>query len=282
MKPVLAHLYEQAFTLTKALQHRDLTEADEASLAGRVAAGDRSAVDELTLCNARLAFSWARRFTIGGRVSVDDLFQEAWLGVRKAAERYNNSSKPFVKFSRWFIKERVLLFAYSFAFGPAEVPSKMMRIHRAVWRARGELSIELGRVPFAEEVAERADVSLVHARQFLLLGMETVSLHEPVNSERSDGATLLDTLADEVNEAAGSELAGDDVGEFLSALNDRQATVIKLRFGIGCGEPLENVEIAKRMNLTRERVRQLGDRAVVLLNGRKGWLQAQGAKRRSA
>ena len=246
-----------------------LASTDEATLARRIRAGDRRALDRLVCANLRFVVSIAKKYQHQG-VPLSDLIDEGNLGLIRAAERFDETKGvKFISYAVWWVRQAVVQ-AVAEHGHPMRVPVGRVGVLRRVARHADALRQELGREPTRAEVIEDSGVSEAEAAITLPIARSAVSLDEALGD---DDARLLDYLADDTavppdREAAQDELAVS-IDAALGQLKGREATVIRLYFGFDDGDPMTLEAIGERLGVTRERVRQLKERALSRLRKSK-------------
>lgn len=245
-----------------------LTREQEAKLAARIRKGDSAALQRLVCSNLRFVVSVAKKYH-NERMSLSDLIDEGNLGLMRAAERFDERRQTrFISYAVWWIRQAILQ-ALADQSHIIRIPlSRAAALHR-VGRAANALGQTLGRTPTREEVsasmaAEGSDRVVTDTMQ---LARAYVSLDAPLGS--AEDARLLDYLPDDMSPAPDEEMAETGRQEFvrdaLTRLKGREATVLRLYFGFDGNEPLTLEEIGSRLGVTRERVRQIKERALFRL-----------------
>jgi RNA polymerase primary sigma factor len=237
---------------------------EERRLARRIRAGDRSALDRMVESNLRFVVSVARRYRHLG-VPLQDLVTEGNLGLLEAAERFDERrGVRFTSYAVWWVRQSIIS-AIRQQIGIVRVPAS---------RRRGRMALESGRTPrrtkgsaLDGEAPEAPGVSADPRSPF---GVRYLSLDAPLGDLRRTRGTLLGELvareavvdpADRVDRAALRDL----LDRSLTLLDEREARVIRLSFGLEDGEPQTLGEIGDRLGVSRERVRQIRERALVRL-----------------
>ena len=245
-----------------------LTAAEEIELAQRIERGDLAAKERLVNSNLRLVIKFARRYQ-GHGLSLQDLVQEAMLGLIRAAEKFDwRRGYKFSTYAVLWIKQAIQR-GLDNSGRQVRIPAHIAQRERTVNRIQNELAAQLDRDPTDEEVAARAELPLDEVRAVRDLTRVTTSLDAPIGDGEGD-ATLGELraestvrLEDEVVERE-QEYAVDTA---LAALPQDERRVIQLRFGTG-GRPAVSVrEAARELGVTQARARQLEERALKRLAG---------------
>lgn len=249
-----------------------LTAEQEIALGRRIQSGDSAAREHMIRANLRLVVSVAKMYTDRG-LSLQDLIAEGNIGLMKAAEKFDpNAGCRFSTYGTWWIKQAIRR-ALTNTVKPVRVPSYMSELISR-WRVVSqELGYLLGRAPSIEEVAE--ELGIPEENWPLLRRTITVSGMGPQVSLDVLSGTQ-ETVEDAGTIAPDEQMLNADLiaklGEMLDVIDDREATILRLRYGLGSesGETMTLKEIGKVVGLTRERVRQIEQEALKKLYGVMG------------
>lgn len=244
-------------------EHELITPEKEIELGRRAQAGDEAAVMELARANLRFVISVAKKYQNRG-VSLADLIQEGNVGLVTAARKFDpDQGVKFISYAVWWIRQAILA-SLANQGRSVRVPLNRASDLARIFRERERLKQELGRDPTLEEVAEAADLKPSIVRQLQTLNSAEVRLDAPIGD--SDDSYLVERFvldeADEPEEDVEDRLLAEQIDRALDTLNPRDAKVVRLYFGLDGGETHTLEEIGNMLGVTRERVRQLRDRAL--------------------
>jgi RNA polymerase primary sigma factor len=240
-----------------------LSRAEEAELGRRIRHGDGDALEQLVCSNLRFVVSIAKRYQHHG-VPLADLIDEGNLGLIRAAERYDETrGAKFISYAVWWVRQAIVQAIADYGHAVRVPLSRAGTVYR-IGRHANALRQDLGREPRADELAEDLEMSEAEMSVHMPVSRRALSLDAPMG----DGSetTLLDYLPDDVatapdDEATNGNLA-DSVLSALAALPPREAKVLRMYFGFDRGDPVTLERIGQTMGVTRERVRQIKDRAL--------------------
>ncbi|MGK7311914.1 MAG: sigma-70 family RNA polymerase sigma factor [Candidatus Longimicrobiales bacterium M2_2A_002] len=249
--------------LSDVSEHELITPEKEIELGKRAQAGDEDAVMELARANLRFVISVAKKYQNRG-VSLADLIQEGNVGLVTAARKFDpDQGVKFISYAVWWIRQAILA-ALANHGRSVRVPLNRASDLARIFRERERLKQELGRDPTLEEVAEAADLKPNIVRQLQTLNSAEVRLDAPIGD--SDDSYLVERFvldeAEEPEEDVEDRLLAEQINRALDQLNPRDAKVVRLYFGLDGGETHTLEEIGNMLGVTRERVRQLRDRAL--------------------
>lgn len=240
-----------------------LTAADEQELAGRIAQGDVEARDRMVRANLRLVVNIARGYT-GKGLGLQDLIEEGNLGLLRAVEGFDPSvGTRFSTYASYWIKQSIKRALINSA-KTIRIPAYMVELLSKWRRASARLSEELGRTPTHEEIARM--LGLPKKKLPIIKKAIRINNSTPQSDQTDSGWSLGEMVTDERLKAPDEELLDHDIlrhaMELLGHLEPREATVLKMRFGLGDAEPHTLKEIGAELGLTRERVRQIETEAL--------------------
>ena len=240
-----------------------ITPEQEEELARRIREGDQAALERLTKANLRFVVSVAKQYQNQG-LTLSDLINEGNLGLIKAAKRFDETRGfKFISYAVWWIRQSILQ-ALAEHSRIVRLPLNRVGSLNKISKAFSQLEQEFERDPSVEELAALLDISSDEVEITLNISGRHVSMHAPfVQGEEN---TLLDVLVNEDAEIADEglmhESLANEIERSLATLTDRQREVVKLYFGIGVDHGLSLEDIGERFDLTRERVRQIKDKAL--------------------
>jgi RNA polymerase primary sigma factor len=241
---------------------------EEVDLAIRIRQGDQIALDKLTRANLRFVVSVAKQYQNQG-LSLSDLINEGNCGLIKAAQRFDETRGfKFISYAVWWIRQSILQ-ALAEQSRIVRLPLNKVGLSNRISRAYSQLEQEFEREPSTEELAELLDIAKEEVENTLGLSSRHVSVDAPFAD--SDDNNLLDVLSNPNADETEMNLMHHyslrcEIKRSLTRLTDRQRDVISLFYGIGMENPMSLEDIADRFHLTRERVRQIKDKALKTLS----------------
>lgn len=240
-----------------------LSPSQEIELAKRIKKGDEEALERLTKSNLRFVVSVAKQYQNQG-LSLGDLINEGNLGLIKAASRFDETRGfKFISYAVWWIRQSILQ-ALAEQSRVVRLPLNRVGALNKIGKALSALEQEFEREPSAFEIADKVEMSAFEVTDTLKISGKHVSLDAPFNQDEE--SRLLDVLANEELPSPDNYLMSEslkiEVERALETLTEREAEVIKLYFGLGREHPLTLEEIGEMFKLTRERVRQIKEKAI--------------------
>ena len=240
---------------------------EEVRLATLIKQGDQRALDRLTKANLRFVVSVAKQYQNQG-LSLPDLINEGNVGLIKAAQRFDETRGfKFISYAVWWIRQSILQ-ALAEQSRIVRLPLNKVGLTNRIQKAYSALEQQFEREPSAEELAEVLEMDLEEVSATLGINARHVSVDTPL-SEGEDN-TLLDVLENPNAEKTDANLdhkesLKTEIDRSLKTLTERQKEVICYFFGIGVDHPMSLEDIGEKFNLTRERVRQIKDKAITKL-----------------
>ena len=240
-----------------------LSAEEEIELAERMSKGDPYARKRLSEANLRLVVSIAKRY--GGRgMQFLDLIQEGNLGLIKAVEKFDHTKGfKFSTYATWWIRQAITR-AIADQARTIRIPVHMVETITKVKKVSSQLLHENGHDPTADEIAERLEMPVERVREIMRIAQDPVSLETPIGEEEDShlGDFIPDDDAPAPAEAASLILLKEQLNEVLNTLTEREAKVLKLRFGLEDGRSRTLEEVGKEFEVTRERIRQIEAKAL--------------------
>ncbi|MBK6932802.1 MAG: RNA polymerase sigma factor RpoD/SigA [Saprospirales bacterium] len=241
-----------------------LTPEEEVDLAKRIKQGDQIALEKLTKANLRFVVSVAKQYQNQG-LSLSDLINEGNLGLIKAAQRFDETRGfKFISYAVWWIRQSILQ-ALAEQSRIVRLPLNKVGSLNKINKAFSELEQTYEREPSPEELADLLEITSDEVETTLGVAARHVSMDAPF--VEGEDNSLLDVLENTSMPGTDQHLEYADslrreIERSLSTLTDRQCDVIKLYFGIGVEHPMSLEDIGEKFGLTRERVRQIKDKAI--------------------
>ncbi len=244
----------------------DLISAEEeVDLARRIRDGDREALEKLTRANLRFVVSVSKQYQNQG-LSLPDLINEGNVGLIKAAERFDETRGfKFISYAVWWIRQSILQ-ALAEQARIVRLPLNKIGTINKINKAFGELEQKYERPPSAEELAEFLECTVEDVRQSLRNNGRHVSMDAPLIAGDESSSSMYDVLPNDSLPGPERELVVEslqkDIDRSLSTLTVRESEILKMYYGLG-GMPAQTLEeIGTRFELTRERVRQIKEKAI--------------------
>ena len=240
-----------------------LTYEEEKKLALRIKDGDQKAIDTLVEHNLRLVVSIAKHYT-GCGLSLLDLIQEGNVGLIEAAKKYDvDKGFRFSTYATWWVRQKIGR-ALSDQSRSIRVPAHIAELVSKIKKIMGTMTQELGRTPTEEEIAKKLNVEVDKVKVALDMSQAVSSLDIPVGEDEE--TTIGDLQADPSVKNLMANLIDEANRQIIetvfATLNDREANVLRLRFGMGVNHTYTLEEVGSELGITRERVRQIETRAL--------------------
>jgi RNA polymerase primary sigma factor len=236
---------------------------EEIELAKRIRNGDQAALERLTESNLRFVVSVAKQYQ-GQGLTLGDLINEGNLGLIKAANRFDETRGfKFISYAVWWIRQSILQ-ALAEQSRVVRLPLNRVGALNKIGKALSALEQEYEREPSATEIADQLEMTPFEVSDTLKISGKHLSLDAPFNQD--ENSRLLDVLENDELPAPDTSLINEslkiEVQRALATLTSREAEVVKLYFGLGREHPLTLEEIGELFRLTRERVRQIKEKAI--------------------
>jgi len=240
-----------------------LTPEQEIELAIRIKKGDEQAMEILTKANLRFVVSVAKQYQNQG-LSLGDLINEGNVGLIKAAKRFDETRGfKFISYAVWWIRQSILQ-ALAEQSRIVRLPLNRIGAINRIGKAYSDLKQEFEREPSPEELATELEMGIDEISDMMKLSGKQVSMDAPFTSGEENN--LLDIIEDDQQPSPDNQLINEslkvDIRDVLASLPEREAEVLRLYFGLDVEYAMTLEEIGERFNLTRERVRQIKEKAI--------------------
>jgi len=240
-----------------------ITAEEEVELAQRIKQGDKSALEKLTKANLRFVVSVSKQYQNQG-LSLPDLINEGNLGLIKAAQRFDESRGfKFISYAVWWIRQSILQ-ALAEQSRIVRLPLNKIGSINKINKAYAKLEQEYEREPNATEIAGLLEITENEVKESMKNAGRHISMDAPLIQDEDN--TMYDVLKSEEAITPETELLYEslrkEIDRAISTLTQREANVIRLYFGLNGGHPMTLEEIGEQFDLTRERVRQIKEKAI--------------------
>ena len=240
-----------------------LTADEEAELARRIRNGDEDALEKLTNANLRFVVSVAKQYQNQG-ITLSDLINEGNLGLIKAAHRFDETKGfKFISFAVWWIRQAILQ-AIAEQSRIVRLPMNKVGVINKIYKTMGILEQELQREPKISEIAERMGMTEDEVKDSRKNSPRHLSMDASLTSD--EDTNMYDVMRNENTAPPDRELIYEslqqELGAVIDTLPEREAEILKLFYGLGSKHPLTLDEIGEKFDLSRERVRQIKEKAI--------------------
>lgn len=241
-----------------------VTAEEEVELARRIKMGDQAALEKLTKANLRFVVSVSKQYQNKG-LSLPDLINEGNLGLIKAAQRFDETRGfKFISYAVWWIRQSILQ-ALAEQARIVRLPLNKIGSINKINKAFALLEQQYEREPSVDEIADAVEMSPEEVKGYLKSSGKHLSMDAPISSEE-DSSDMYEVMEDDGDRGPDNELLHEslrnEIERALTTLTAREAQVVRYYFGIGEKNPLTLEEIGEKFDLTRERVRQIKEKAL--------------------
>jgi RNA polymerase primary sigma factor len=240
-----------------------LTAEEEVELARRIKQGDKIALEKLTKANLRFVVSVSKQYQNQG-LSLPDLINEGNLGLIKAAQRFDETRGfKFISYAVWWIRQSILQ-ALAEQSRIVRLPLNKIGSINKINKAYAKLEQEHERAPNEDEIADMLEITDNEVKESIRNSGRHVSMDAPLKEDEDNN--MYDVMRSEESSTPETELMYEslrkEIDRAISTLTQRESDVVKLYFGLNGGHPMTLEEIGEKFDLTRERVRQIKEKAI--------------------
>ncbi|MFZ5552203.1 MAG: sigma-70 family RNA polymerase sigma factor [Bacteroidota bacterium] len=242
-----------------------ITAEEEVNLARRIKEGDQKALEKLTKANLRFVVSVSKQYQNQG-LTLPDLINEGNLGLIKAAQRFDETRGfKFISYAVWWIRQSILQ-ALAEQSRIVRLPLNKIGSINKINKAFSKLEQTYERIPTSHELAEVLEITPEEVKNAMSYSGRHVSMDAPLKEGEDDSSNMYDVLMSDDSPKPDNALLKDslrkEIERSLTTLTPREADVVRLYFGLSGNHPLTLEEIGEKFDLTRERVRQIKEKAV--------------------
>jgi RNA polymerase primary sigma factor len=241
-----------------------LTREEEDFFSRKARAGEEDAKATLARANLRFVVNVAKRYRNQG-LPLSDLISEGNIGLINAIDRFDpDKGYHFISYAVWWIRQAITKAIYEKARMIRLPQNRIFELSR-IEKTRTQLQSDRGRDPGVDDVAKALDMDGTHVASMLNISRDHVSLETPISKDKDPsllGDFVEDTDRDGPEDETMESALRDEINKVLESLSDREATIIQYRFGLNGNQPLSLQELGNRFSLTKERIRQIEQRAL--------------------